>query len=689
MERIFRSLLFRSVIICILSTSYSATILGKDPNLDSLKSLIRIDNTDISQVDLLNDIAFIYNKSDLDTTFHYASIALEKAKKLSYVIGEARALNLVSGKYLYKKDYDTSIQLNEEALQLVKDSSNHKILSQIYNTLAVNYYYMQDQARSIALLQRSLDESKLAKDSLSTVIISTNIGFLHLENNELDLVEDYLNESAEISEKIDYTLGKTLALRNLGTLYYKRGNKDKAIALYQKGLALSVANDDHFNTGHINLLLGKAYHENQMYNEALSYYFEAVKHFKIRKEDQTTIDCYFQISELYFDTQKYEDAMQYANLGKDLADTDATFEHQVRYSELMANAYEAKNNLPLAFKYQKELKSWSDSLYNREKKQKVNELERKYQLQRIDVENQLLKEEKAKQSAVISEQKTRTIAFVIFSLLASALAFVLYRSIKASRNYSTKLEQVVQQRTLDLKVANNELKRSNEELESFAYIASHDLKEPLRNISTFSQLIKKELGEKTNTKLDSYIGIINGMTEQMNFLVTGILQYSKTANARDYKPVDLNLICKNVQEYLKVQIDEKRAKITVDRLPTIMANEAQIFQVFKNLIENGIKYTTCCQPQIHVKYEEDKNLHAFSITDNGIGIDEKYLDQIFEMFNRLHNRSEFKGAGLGLSIVKKIVHGMGGDITVESMPGEGSVFKFTLPKKQIKEENLS
>lgn len=677
------------MLVSILFVCKATEVLSKEPNLDSLKSLLRTEVIDVYQVDLLNDISFFYNKTNLDTSFYYANIALEKAKKLSYVIGNARALNLVSGKFLYRKDYDTSIRMNEEALEMVKDSSNHKILSQIYNTLAVNYYYMQDQARSIGLLQRSLDESKLAKDSLSIVIISSNIAFMHLENNDLDLVEDYLNESLEISDKLNYTIGKSLAIRNLGTLYYKRGEIEKAIDLYKDGLELAINNDDHFNAGHIHLLLGKANHERKEFDEALHNYFEAVNHFKIRKEDQTTIDCYFQIAELYLDTKDYAQAMQYANLGKELANKEATFEHQLRYSELMAKSYEAKNNLPLAFKYQKELKSWSDSLYNREKKQKVNELEARYQLQRKGVENKLLKEEKARQTAVIREQKTRTIAFVIFSLLASALAFVLYRSIKANRNYSTKLEQVVEQRTLDLKGANNELKRSNEELESFAYIASHDLKEPLRNISTFSQLLKKELGDNTNAKLDSYLGIINGMTEQMNFLVTGILQYSKTAKTRESNPVDLNVICDKVKEYLKVQIDEKAAVIQVDRLPTILANEAQIFQVFKNLIENGIKYTTCCQPKIHVHYKEEEDHHAFAIQDNGIGIEEKYLDQIFEMFNRLHNRSEFKGAGLGLSIVKKIVHGMDGEISVESMPDEGSIFRFTLPKTSNDEENPS
>jgi len=689
----FRSVEYGTIAMkCILSILffiYSIVSFSQNREIDSLKALLHGGLTNHEHVDLLNTIAFTFNKIDLDTTYQYAALALEKAKTIDYTLGTARALNLQSGKYLYRKEYDKSIQINEDALALVQDHGDHKILSQIYNTLAVNYYYMQNEARSIELLQQSLDESKLAKDSLTSIIISSNIAYMHLENDELELAEGYLNESIVLSDLLNYRVGKAIALRSLGTLHFKRGDSDMALDQYNKGLKIALEDNDHFNAGHLFLLIGKLRKERGEYSSALKNLTEAENRFIIRKEDLTRAECYYEIADVYNAQGKYDNALENAALGNSLAGTSASYENRVRYSQIMASAFEGKANLPEAYRYQKAIKSWSDSLYNREKLQKVNELETKYQLQRKNVENQLLKEEKAKQEAVISEQKTRNYAVIIFSLLASALAFVSYRGFRTNRNYSAELEEVVEQRTVDLKNANAELKRSNEELERFAYIASHDLKEPLRNISTFTQLIKKEINGNTNEKLDSYIGIVDGMTEQMYFLVNGILQYSKIANAKDFKPVDLNLVCTKVQEYLKVQIAEKDANIKIDALPTIMANEAQVFQVFKNLIENAVKYTTCCQPKIQVKYREGKQAHEFSVEDNGIGIDEKYLDQIFEMFNRLHNRSEFKGAGLGLSIVKKIIHDMGGELSVESTPGEGSSFNFSLPKEPIEiEESL-
>ncbi len=665
-----------SIFICVIIFSG----FSQNREIDSLKQLMIEEEMSINQVDLLNSIAFNFNKIDLDSCYYFASLSLDKAKAINYTLGIARAINLQSGKFLYRKDYDRSIAMNEEALALVNGLDDHKILSQIYNTLAVNYYYMQNEAKSIELLQRSLDESKLAKDSLTAVIIASNIAYMHLENDELELAENYLNESLRIAEKLNYKIGKVIALRSLGSLHAKRGNSSEALAIYEKGLEIAIGDMDHFNAGHLYLLKGKLLNNLELFDMALENLFEAVSKFEIRKEDQTLTDCYFEIADVYNKMNDYNAGLKYADLGFEFAGDNSSFEKRLKYSLLKSNSYEGLNDLPKAYNFQKEYKSWSDSLYYREKQQKVNELEARYQLQQKEVENQLLKEEQARQEAVISEQKTRNYAIFIFSLLASALAFVSYRSFRTNRNYSAQLEEVVEQRTVDLKVTNLDLKRSNEELERFAYIASHDLKEPLRNISTFSQLIKKEIGGMGNEKLENHLAIVDGMTEQMNFLVNGILQYSKISKHEEYDLVDLNDICVQVKEYLKIQISEKDAVIKIQKLPSIKANNAQIFQVFKNLIENGIKYNTCCQPIIDVKYSESKRTHHFSVQDNGIGIEDQYKEQIFEMFNRLHNRSEFKGAGLGLSIVQKIVENMGGEITVESTLGVGSEFKFSIPK---------
>ncbi|MCK9590569.1 MAG: PAS domain S-box protein [Methanoregula sp.] len=240
----------------------------------------------------------------------------------------------------------------------------------------------------------------------------------------------------------------------------------------------------------------------------------------------------------------------------------------------------------------------------------------------------------------------------------------------------------------DLVVKAAELARSNIELQQFAYIASHDLQEPLRAISGFTELLVKRYHGKIDEKADTYIDFITEGTTRMQQMIQDLLAYSRVqTQVHEFVRIDSNTPLDLALSDLQVASKEHNAVITNDPLPSIYADQEQITKMFQNLIGNAIKFhKPGVAPNIHISAKQDKNNWIFSVSDNGIGINQQYTDRIFKIFQRLHTRDEYPGTGIGLAICKRIAEQHGGTIWIESVPGSGSTFYFTIPKRK-KETN--
>lgn len=232
-----------------------------------------------------------------------------------------------------------------------------------------------------------------------------------------------------------------------------------------------------------------------------------------------------------------------------------------------------------------------------------------------------------------------------------------------------------------LKSAQKKLEHKNEELEQFAYVAAHDLQEPLRVISGYLSLLQKKYSLELDEKANQYIDItIDGAT-RMKTLINDILDYSK-ADITEYIDLDLNLLVKKIVSIYGNSVKNNKMSVTVEDLPVISGDETSMSQLFTNLIGNGLKYQTeNAVPEIKINAEEKENMWEFRIADNGIGIDPKHYKRVFEIFKRLHSKSEYPGTGIGLATCKKIVTSYGGKIWIEPNTPHGTVFVFTLPKK--------
>jgi hypothetical protein len=227
-----------------------------------------------------------------------------------------------------------------------------------------------------------------------------------------------------------------------------------------------------------------------------------------------------------------------------------------------------------------------------------------------------------------------------------------------------------------------ELIIANKELEQFAYIASHDLQEPLRMISSYTRLLERRYKDKLDQDANDFIQYAVDGANRMQKLINDLLDYSRTTSqGKDFVKIDISQILGQTISNLQLLIIENNALITNDDLPELKVDESQIIQVFQNLIENAIKFKKKSEmPKIHISCKKKKDFYEFAVRDNGIGIDMQFHDRVFIIFQRLHSKEEYPGTGIGLSICKRIIERHGGKIWFESKENEGTTFYFTLKK---------
>lgn len=283
-------------------------------------------------------------------------------------------------------------------------------------------------------------------------------------------------------------------------------------------------------------------------------------------------------------------------------------------------------------------------------------------------------------SKLIKQGRAQKMVLMTSLLLAISTALTTLFAQKARanaqklRHHQEHLEETVRRRTV-------ELERSNRELEQFAYVASHDLQEPLRMVSSFTQLLSQRYSDKLDDEAHTWIDFAVEGAERMHGLINDLLEYSRvTTRGGGFEIIDSRVALAHALANLQISLKETGGIVTHGELPHLYANPVQLVQLFQNLIGNAIKFRGRHTPRIQVAAQPRQDHWVFSVTDNGIGIPERHKEKIFVIFQRLHSRREYKGTGIGLALCKRIVERHGGTIWLESEEGKGSTFFFTIPK---------
>jgi len=278
-----------------------------------------------------------------------------------------------------------------------------------------------------------------------------------------------------------------------------------------------------------------------------------------------------------------------------------------------------------------------------------------------------------------------TIAAALDEVLAmphAAPRRAVLEEVEVLKEYSERLVAKLEEKNYELALANLALERSNDELKQFAYIASHDLQTPLRNISGFVQLLQSNYAGALDERANDWIRRTVQSAKQMHALIQDLLAYSRLdTEAQPLLPTPFREVFNDTVALLETTIRDAGGQVTCDELPTVTGDRPQLVQLLQNLIGNGLKYHGQEPPRIHVSVRPSENEWVFSVRDNGIGIAPKHHARIFEIFERLHTQQEYPGTGIGLAVCRRVIHHHGGKIWVESEAGHGSIFNFTIPER--------
>lgn len=617
----------------------------------------------------MNELAFQLRSYSGKNWLNYSDSSLVLSRKIGYKAGIARAMNVSSMRFISDAHYDSIININLDALELAKEVDHDFALGKIYNTLAYCHYKKLEHDKSLEYYRLSLDH---AEDERTRGTVLGNLVRLHTDYKNYEIAEKYLEELHNLYEGNEDPNKKYVVNFRYGTLYLYTEKWDLAANYFEKALANAKELKQNAKRKSLNLFLAEVYIKSGKFELGNRHLHKVDELGLIQKHGLTTkVRLKYWQSMSAFNSGNYNLAYLIASEGMAIAQEKKSKRYILLYKEHLVNCEEALGNYKSAFLHMKELKVKKDSISSEERSRKILELETKYQAEKKDITNQLLVEQAERNTAELRQRRTLNIAGGLTGILSSFLALLYWRYFRREKEYSENLEIKVKERT-------RKLEKSNEELERFAYITSHDLTEPIRNIRNFSQLIRAKSIERVS-EVESYFDIIDHSTDQMQSLVDGILDYSKLNSLDDQKKTKLNQVLNDVTASISNTLTQRNAIIEIGELPTIRCNSIQIFQVFKNMIENALKYNRSLKPTISIYSTEDNEYHKILIKDNGIGIDPAFKDTIFEMFSRLHNRATYKGAGLGLSIVQKIMKDLNGKVSLIESSKDGSTFALYFP----------
>lgn len=651
------------------------TYLSLEANtIDSLKLELENATSTINKIDLLNELSAEFNRTDLVRTKEYAQQALELAKSIDYKKGIADAYRSISSVETSFGNDLKAIEISEKALKLAEELKDDVLISTLTNDLGILYIYLNKYDLALASYQRSLSIANEINDIEGICYTNGNIGLIHLDLGNNTKAIEYFKAAYDVGIKSEYAYVRAAAYENKARIYSIQKDFKKAIEYEKKSLNISLEANDKLSASYSYMSIGYSYQELEEYKEAESHFKVALK-YAIELGDKGIIGSIrTSLSDIYSKQGMFKEAIHHGEIAQAIY---ANFEQEDSttwyLNHTLATAYAGVGEYAKAYELMKEYNEMSDSMISRENRQLIAKMEAEYRIAEKDAENEYLKKEQDKSNKLISQQRVITIISILLAIAVAIVAGLLYyNSIQRRKNIEV-LEHKVSERT-------QKLESTNASLERFNYIASHDLKEPLRSISSFTDLLSRRLGTEDQVVLQ-YMDFIKRSSKRMYSLVGAMLEVSHYKRMiPNFQQIDTNKLVHEVTESLSKYIEEQKAIINIGHLPTVRTDEALLSIVFQNLITNGIKYNENETPEIKITAIQNDYESIFSIVDNGIGIKPEFREQIFEAFKRLHHFEKYSGTGVGLFISKDIIELHNGRIWIETNPKGGSIFRIALPK---------
>ncbi len=614
-------------------------------------------------------------------------------------LGDAKAHNL--------DDYILSIQIKlgqcygklsryEEALSNLKEAEANPLLDKMpgekgkaLSLIGAIYESLGSYTQAFEYQLKALEKRESTGDSLGIAESRYKIGSLYYYQKQYHKSLSYYESALAICEANPSIPPKYLfnCLSALGSVYEEMGEQEKSLAFNTRSYELAVKTGNDKNKAYALLNIGENHTNLGNYSQAKSNLKESLRLSKSLKIPRAEILAYQRLGELLLKEQRFEEAvgMLYEAyfLSKETGSKTLMLEILSRLSE----AHETLSNYGAANQYLREYAALKDSVLNETSVKEISKLNALYELEKkesaiklLEQEKELLKERKR------ADQLMNAILIGSSLVLLGLSGWLFYWMMEQRRS-----NKILQQLNSQIESQNRQLQSYNDELRQYAYVASHDLQEPLRTIGSFVTIIKRKYTDQLDDQAHQYMAFVTEGVTRLQRLLRDLLAYTRIEREKtDFEFLESIDIVQDVLDGLREVVRDSGANIHVDSasLPVIRGNRLRLGQVFQNLISNAIKFRGEAPPEVDVGclIESGKQEYLFYVRDNGIGIPFDFQEKMFEMFTRLHSRETYEGSGIGLATCRKIIENHGGRIWAESEPGMGTAIFFTLPQPVLNKE---
>jgi signal transduction histidine kinase len=553
---------------------------------------------------------------------------------------KAEILHRLCQLYLKSQNFQKLSAFSEALLEVSRELDDSEKEVQALTNLGICRSVSSDYKAAMPLFVEALDKSRYLKIRHNEANCLINIGtiYANLFNYE-EALERYRLILTDYEDVLTDTTRIIINL-NTGNLYFASEQFKRSVDCCQIALQDALSLEQFDKVAHAHALISRSYLSLNDINKAIHHARQSADFTqKIKGHHQGRAINHLNMAQIAVEMKDTEGGITLTKRGIALARRFRDDTSELRGFALLATIFKKINDLEKALRCQE--------IYAR---LQADYLKMQRNMRALDVEIKYALREKERQIAALLQENR-------------------YQALLLERN-----SQIERQ--------NEQLRKANEELQQFAYISSHDLKEPLRMVGSFAQVIERQYADKLGEESKQYFHFINEGVSRMNGLLDALLQYATIGKADiDLEPVDMNNAVRIAQDNLQLRIRETGATIEVPTLPTVKALSSFMTQLFQNLIGNALKFRQPdVPPHINIGVEEKANEWLFSVQDNGIGISPEHRERIFVIFQRLHTRSKYEGTGIGLAICHKIILQLKGQIWVESAVGSGATFLFTIPK---------
>ncbi|MEO0723899.1 MAG: ATP-binding protein [Bacteroidota bacterium] len=638
---------------------------------DSLINLLAKQEDPTARIDLYNDIAYSFRRHQPDSLLLYATIALEEAEQQQYKKGLMIAHKNI-GIYRFKQSFpaDSILQAYETAASYAERINDVYQRAALANNIGLvkNTQNKLNEATGYFLEAINILRDNNHPPTRLEGLLNGNLSKCYRDKQVLDKAKSYLEAAFVVANELQDSSLHSIYGDDYGGVLIESGQVEAGLKFLHQAVPLQQRLSDYQSLCQSYMELSRQYLKQGQADEA-EYYIQLAQE-RSEKHGFRTLESgiYLLLGQIKLQLGELDQAINYGQKGiASAAYTDRAYYTSSCYDVLSA-AYSAKGDYAEAYKIETKHSELRKQIATTEKAVLADELETQYQVQEQQRQIADMSKEQSTQSRQIR-------SLVIIFLLAITLLIVLSSALLSNR----RKQQIIRQQNEKLRKYIDQ----NLQLENFVHLASHDLKSPLRNITSFAQLLQRRLSGQSNQEIEDYLQFIVKAGDGLTHMVDDLLQYSIVKKSpNELTMVSIKSLIEEVLSGIKTTIESTGAQVTTElAVDRIMGDETKLKQLFQNLILNAIKFQQSdSSPLIRIVSKDQYDYWLFTIEDNGIGIDPEYQDQIFLMLKRLHSKDEFEGTGIGLAICQSIVEQHGGRIWVSSSPGVGSIFHFLIAK---------